>query len=102
MSRLLSFVSGLSAAVSLVFLALSIVVVGPLAYANTRLGNTCNSGGNCRGLVNSCNGQTAVCDSWIEQSENTETFITVKCFCDGHNVRTEDGQLGYVCDDCHV
>ena len=101
MSRLLSFVSCLSAAVSLIFLALSIVVVGPLAYANTLIRTSCQSNGNCRGLVNGCHGKTWLCDDWYTPTPNSSWGFTVKCYCDGHTSYVNGGPV-YVCTTCRV
>ena len=63
MSRLLSFVSGLFAAVSLIFLALSVVVVGPFAYAGyLRRTPQMSELRNCRRQYKCVPWQDLVCD----------------------------------------
>ena len=104
MSRLLSFVSGLFAAVSLIFLALSAVLVGPFAYAGPILssnGPRCVSYLNCMGgNTNACHGKTAVCETWIVPLP-PDGWSTVECFCDG-KYGDQNGRRVFACTGCYL
>jgi hypothetical protein len=100
MSRVLSFCSGLFAAVSLILLALSAVVGGPFAYANPILNSAqCVSWGNCTNGC-ACNGKTTVCDSWYEPTvPYGENGKAVSCFCDGKSTNGPNGRI-FKCTKC--
>jgi hypothetical protein len=100
MSRALSFFSGLFAAVSLIFLALSVVVVGPFAYGGINpINNACASAGNCTNGC-ACKGKTTVCDSWYSPTIPYGQYgVAVSCYCLGKSTNGPNGRI-FQCTRC--
>ena len=77
-------------------LALSVAVVGPLAYAGAGPeDNVCRQyDGDCGSDdANNCNGRVAVCYSWYSDGSSG------RCYYDGHFFNGDSG-IDFTCDTC--